>query len=270
MIKETNVTVQKNSNFIFGHNNINVGESPFLSIDSNIKFFANSLIIFDNNTGSQSGGITFVKTKVIFKGGSNLFFTNNRGRRGGAMAFYAQSHVLFNGRVTNLTFTNNHASIVGGAIYVQDSDYAKIGGYHAFFSKALSTDKKPTFLFSNNTAIQAGDALYGGGGNVNDIKFNNAASTDWSLAATTPFRICICKNSKPKCYHRSKYHRIYTENTNLLPGQTFYFEVVTVGYWNGIVPANIYAEFKNRMEVILPKPQQIQSVGRQCTNLSYT
>ena len=198
MIQEqTNVTIDKNSNLIFRHNHVNDGESPFIRTNSNVWFLANSLILFENNTGSQSGGITFINTKVIFKGGSSLFFTSNRGKRGGAMAFYAQSHIIFNGGITNLSFTNNQASIVGGAIYVQDSDYARIGGYHAFFSKALTTDKKPTFHFSNNTAIQAGDALYGDGGNVNDIKFNNTTSTGWSLAATTPFRICRCKNSKP-------------------------------------------------------------------------
>jgi hypothetical protein len=273
--KQTNVTIHKNSNFIFRHNTVNDGshESPFISTDSNIWFLANSLILFENNTGSQSGGITLVNTKVTSKGGSNLVFTSNRGRRGGAMAFYAQSHILFNGGITNLTFTNNHASIVGGAIYVQDLDYTRIGyrHYHTeFFNINPNSIKKPTFHFSNNTAIQAGDALYGGGGNADDIKFNNTAGTDWSIAATTPFRICRCQNSKPKCYDISKYNAYYIKQVNLLPGQTFNIEVVAVGYWDGTVPANIYAEFRYRMEEKLPKRQQIQSVGRQCTNLSYT
>ena len=196
MLEQTKITIHENSNFIFKHNNIKYGESPFLSTDSNIRFLANSWILFENNTGSQSGGITFVNTKLIFKGGSNSLFTSNRGKRGGAMAFYAQSHILFIGGITNLTFTNNHASIVGGAIYVQDFDYERIGHRShrtRFFFINPNTIKKPTFHFSNNTAIQAGDALYGGGGNVNDIKFNNSASTGWSIAAITPFRICRCK-----------------------------------------------------------------------------
>jgi hypothetical protein len=271
--KQTNVTVHKNSSFIFRHNVVN-SESPFISTDSNIWFLANSLILFKNNTGSQSGGITYINTKVIFQGGSHLIFTSNRGKRGGAMAFYARSHILFNGGITNFTFTNNHASIVGGAIYVQDSDYTRIGhhNYRTQFFSIPNTIKKPTFYFSNNTAIQAGDALYGGGGNVDDIKFNNTASTDWSIAATTPFRLCRCKNSKPKCdsYDRYDRRRLYITHVNLLPGQTFDIEVVAVGYWDGTVPANIHAEFRHRMEEKLPKTQQIQSVGRQCTNLSYT
>ena len=188
MIQErTNVTIHKNGNFIFRQNNVNNGESPFFSTDSNIRFLANFLILFENNTGSQSGGITLINTGVIFKEDSSLVFRSNRGKRGGAMAFYAQSHVLFNGGIINLTFTNNHARIVGGAIYVQDSDYARIGHYKyhtKFFFINPNIIKKPTFHFGNNTAIQAGDALYGGVGNANDIKFNNTASTGWSIAAS--------------------------------------------------------------------------------------
>ena len=93
--KKTKLTVHKNSNFIFRHNNINNhGESPFFGINSNTRLLANSLILFENNMGSQSGGITLINTEVIVKGGSNLVFTNNKGKRGGAMAFYAQSHII--------------------------------------------------------------------------------------------------------------------------------------------------------------------------------
>ena len=271
--KQTNVIVHKNGNFIFGHNNVHKGESPFFCIDSKIRFLANSLIIFENNTGSQSGGITFVNTNIMFKGGSHLVFISNRGKRGGAMAFYYHSHMLFKRGITNLTFTSNHASIVGGAIYVQDSDYIRVGRphYHSKFFFIDPPNTKPTFHFSNNTAIQAGDAIYGGGGNVHDIKFNNTASTGWSTAATTPFRICKCEYSQPKCKGHYRNDTIYNEAyINLLPGQTLNIEVVAVGYWNGTVPANIYAQFRYKMEEKLLKIQQIQSVGRQCTNLSYT
>ena len=269
--KQINVTVHENSSIIFKHNNVNNGESPFYSIDSRIEFLANSLISFENNTGSQSGGMTFINTQVIFKGGSQVSFLSNSGKRGGAMAFYTQSHLLFHGEITTLTFIKNHASIAGGAIYVQDHIdyiYAIRRGYQPFFSVIQTSDKKPYFYFSNNTAIQAGDALYGGWGNVNNLEFNNTAGSDWSLTASTPFRICRCINSQPKCYHRRG--RIYIAHINLLPGQTFNIEVVAVGNWNGTVPANIRAEFRYRMEEKLPENQRIQSVGRMCTNLSYT
>ena len=269
--KQTNVTVHENSSIIFKHNNVNTGESPFYSIDSRIEFLANSLISFENNTGSQSGGMTFINTQVIFKGGSQVSFLSNSGKRGGAMAFYIQSHLLFHGEITTLTFIKNHASIVGGAIYVQDHFdyiYATHGDYQPFFSVTKTSDKKPYFYFSNNTAIQAGNALYGGRGNVNNLEFNNTAGSDWSLTASTPFRICRCINSQPKCYHRRG--RIYIAHIDLLPGQTFNIEVVAVGNWNGTVPANIRAEFRYRMEEKLPENQRIQSVGRMCTNLSYT
>ena len=156
---------------------------------------------------------------------------------------------------------------MGGAIYVQDSDYTIFAGYQTFFSVLQKSDKKPNFYFSDNTVIQAGDALYGGSGNVNDLKLNsNTSSNGRSLAATTPFRICRCNNLKPKCY--DKRDRISIAYIKLLPGQTFNIEVVAVGHWDGTVPANIHAEYGYGMEEKLPKIQQIQSVGRQCTNLS--
>ena len=108
---QTNVTVYKNGNFIFRQNIVNNGESPFFSTDSNIRFLANSLILFENNTGSQSGGITFVNTKVIFKEGSTLLFTSNRGKRGEAMAFYARSHIIFIGRITNSSVIHEEQSM---------------------------------------------------------------------------------------------------------------------------------------------------------------
>ena len=78
--KQTNITVHKNSNFIFRDNNVNKTESPFFSTDSNIWFLTNSLILFENNTGFQSGGITVLNTKIISKGGSHLVFNSNRGK----------------------------------------------------------------------------------------------------------------------------------------------------------------------------------------------
>ena len=48
------------------------------------------------------------------------------------------------------------------------------------------------------------------------------------------------------------------------------FEVVAVGKWDGTVPSNIQAQFRQPTEGKLEQTQLIQSVGRKCTNLSYT
>ena len=261
----SNLMIDKNSTIIFKHNNLHTSESPFYAYDSNIKILAMSSITFENNTGAQSGGMTLVNSFVTFEGGSHLMFSHNSGKRGGAMAFYAKSQLLIHRGITNLTFIGNHATIVGGAIFVQDSDYFKVDGYQKFFD-TISSNKgiKPAFCFINNTAIQAGDILFGGNGNSNDLTFKNSVNSNWSLASTEPFKVCNCVTSKPRC---SFPHYI---NTTLLPGQTFNIEVVAVGTWGGTVPSNIQAQLSQPTEGKIAQTQLIQSVGRKCTKLSYT
>ena len=262
-ITQSNITIDENSILHFKHNNIRTSESPFYSFDSNIEILANSSITFENNTGAQSGGMTLVNSFVAFKGSSRLTFSHNSGKRGGAMAFYGRSQLKVHGGITNLTFVQNHATVVGGAIFVQDSDYVTEFGYMKFFDAASYKATKPNFFFSNNTAIQAGDALYGGTGNSNDLTFNNSVNSDWSLASTEPFKVCRCIKSKPQC------NSLYM-NTDLLPGQTFNIEVVAVGKWDGTVPSNIQAQFRLPTEGRIAQTQLIQSVKRKCTMLSYT
>ena len=101
---------------------------------------------------------------------------------------------------------------------------------------------KPDFFFTNNTAIQAGDALYGGTANSRDLIFNNSVNSNWSLASTEPFKVCMCVSSKPQCSSRNI-------NTILLPGQTFNNEVVAVGKWDGTVPQAFKHNSGNQQKV---------------------
>ena len=262
-ITQSNITIDKNSIIRFKHNNVHSSESPFYTFNSNIQILENSSITFENNTGAQSGGITLVNSFVTFKGSSHLIFSQNSGKRGGAMAFYSKSQLIVHAGITNLTFVENHATVVGGAIFVQDSDYVTESGYQKFFAIVSYKASKPNFFFSNNTAIQAGDSLYGGSGNNNDLTFNNSVNSNWSLGSTEPFKVCKCVESKPQCSS-------VIINTDLLPGQTFNIEVVAVGYWDGTVPSNIQAQFEPPTDGKIAHTQLIQSVGRQCTKLSYT
>ena len=59
------------------------------------------------------------------------------------------------------------------------------------------------FLFSNNTAVQTGYALYGGSGNSKDLTFNNSESVNskWSLESIQNHLryACVSARSKPQC-----------------------------------------------------------------------
>ena len=98
-------------------------DAPLVSLRSNL-IIEESEIIFENNIGRRSGGILLLKSNVTFMGiSSTIKFHNNSGSRGGALALYGLSIILLILKSTNMKFLGNHASIVGGAIFVEDSDY---------------------------------------------------------------------------------------------------------------------------------------------------
>ena len=81
-----------------------------------------SIILFRNNRGSQSGGITVRdKTELIFTDNTTLKFINNAGQMGGALSLYTGSPLVFPANKSNIsiTFINNTAQR-GGAMYIED------------------------------------------------------------------------------------------------------------------------------------------------------
>ena len=230
----------------------------------------NSFIDIRNNTGPEGGGLVLANSTLIFTAGDSLvMFLYNTGQRGGAMALYQRSQLLFYGGMTIFTFVQNHARARGGAIYVQDADYVrynyinqqhKIRRYHNSFS--IGQGGQSRFYFYNNTAVQAGSAVFGG--NVNDdFHFNNESINDTSVVSSTPFQVCMCTYSKPNC-------SIGNTTAKLLPGQSYTIEITAVGQRNGIVPSTIRAEFIGSSRGSLLQTEYVQSVGTKCTNLTYT
>ena len=49
-----------------------------------------------------------------------MAFSGNEGSKGGAIALLQESSLYFSGGNASLLFINNHANIVGGAIYVDN------------------------------------------------------------------------------------------------------------------------------------------------------
>ena len=260
--KRSDITVDKNSSLLFKHNS-KLPESTLSCIESNITMTSGSSTYFNNNTGFESGGITLLNCMIRFEGNADMVFVHNTGKRGGALAFYALSQLIpIKGHPT-LTFMHNHASIVGGAIFVEDYDYMFRHYPHKFIQASKEGIKKLKFSFKNNSAIQAGNALYGGTGNKDDFSFENSNKGNLSTGSTNPFKVCMCTNSIPNCrINEVRYHPI--------PGQPFKIDVVAVGQWNGVVPANIQIEFNETSNAIVKADEYIQSVGRNCTTLTYT
>jgi predicted outer membrane repeat protein len=152
------------SQLLIANNYLSNEDAPLVSLHSNL-IVEESEIIFENNSGRRSGGVLLLKSNVTFMGmSSTLKFYNNSGSRGGALALYGLSVLILKG--TSMKFLGNHASIVGGAIFVEDSDYVHhisvVDKVYSVFYQSDCSLGNSTLYFSNNTALQAGSAIYGG------------------------------------------------------------------------------------------------------------
>ena len=260
--------------YIADNNCLMNGKSPLHAIHSQITVLDNSTIVFQNNTGMESGGMFLIQSDVIIKGKVNLTFSRNKGSRGGALAMYEKSQMKFDSNAAcAIDFIGNHASIVGGAIFVQDSEYYSYDGkYFEFYTaNGCQLGQRVNFSFSSNTAVQAGSAMYGGRFNHSEhdtvcVSFNfNIAEFkhDLSPVSSDPARICMCNNSEPDC-------SLTKMTVEVIPGQMYEIEAVAVGQMFGVVPTVVRANFMGEKSVELEPTEYLQSVGRNCSRLKYT
>ena len=264
----TVITLGEGSTAIFCDNLI-MDKSILRVRGSSINMHNNSQIIFENNTGLICGGMLLVNTTLNFVQGQNLIlFSHNRGSTGGAMALYDTSTLEFHCTAAELQFIDNHATDVGGAIYIQDLGYLK----HQIFISAFfnANCQYAQFYFINNTAQHAGSTLYGGwidllpytsypilGNLINDIDHPSLVSSD-------PTRVCMCTGSTPNC-------TIMELSVPVYPGQTYSLPAVAVGQKFGTVPSVVEARFNGtRSAGELDELQYAQILGPSCTNLTFT
>ena len=175
---------------------------PFYIVGTTVHSFKNSMVTIANSVGHKSGGLVLEKSNVSLKGDLTWLFMNNSGRRGGALRLHKKSKLVSGGSTTNLTFINNHASKVGGAIFVVDSDFITKGFYlgdDVYETFTIGSDIY--FYFKNNTADQAGSAIYGGwiDQSLSKFDFGNQLGTDLSLVSSDPTKLCLCSNSLSNC-----------------------------------------------------------------------
>ena len=235
----------------------------------------NSSISITNNSGSKGGGIILFNSTVTFKGNSQINFLHNSGANGGAMTFYQKAALVFRSETTNFTFIGNHANRRGGAIFVQDEDYVEYDyirkitrfEYGNFYDhNSAAAGGRGYFHFTNNSAIEAGSAVYGGTISYDNFYFHGLSDNDTSLVSSVPLQICFCNtssNSKPNC-------GVSKILVRLLPGQSYEFEAIAVGgeYGNkeyGTVPPTIRASFMEQSHGRLKQVEYVQSTGTHCT-----
>ena len=236
---------------------------PFYIVGTTVMVSKNSIVTIANNVGRKCGGLALEKSNVSFEGELTWLFMNNSGQRGGALVLKKKSKLVSGGSVTNLTFINNHASKVGGAIFVVDSDYITRGFYLGDdVYETFTVGSDIYFYFKNNTANQAGSAIYGGwiAQSLSKFDFGNHVGTDLSLVSSDPTKLCLCSNSTPNCNKT-------VDSVELIPGDTFSIQVVAVGQRYGVVPSSVLANYLGQTRALLQQLQYYQNVGSKCTKL---
>ena len=286
------ITITEDTKVEFKNNILsNSGSGSLMHVTtSTFDIFDNTSILFEGNTGLHCGGILLENSTMNFHPGKSLvLFLSNEGSKGGAMAFYATSQIKFICSTTEINFINNHAQRVGGAIYVHDFGSLHLVsngiGYNykpildQGFIDNFCSQSKVDMTFINNTALLAGNALYGGwidstmyyyNGFLHNIIIDQKpffqlinSGDDLSVVSSDPVRVCPCLEQMPNCNST-------VQSVELFPGQTFVIKAVAVGQRYGTVPATIQALVNNILKSHLEDTQYIQGVGIGCSNLTFT
>ena len=181
-------------------------------------------------TRNNITSIRAIGSKIITEG--QIIFSDNCALLGAALLFVSSS-VLVISETSSVRFQNNHAVNYGGAIYIltdeysnksmsfQDIFYQHINPYfYDLVRSSIVTPRTECFLsvegnrsqarliFTNNTADNGGDVVYGGlvamgyDGDWNCLlSFKNISDMSQqiglSVISSEPSRVCLCHDGQP-------------------------------------------------------------------------
>ena len=209
-------------------------------------------------------------------------FERNKARVGAAITLTGVS-IMYLRPNTQITFDNNTALERGGAMYLtggSEESYffdCQIQVFDPSFEELSVVNISMTFV--NNTARDAGDALYGGridacyvaapsrflytrtytmSATFDTITDFEGQPPSTSLVSSDPIKICFCFNGKHNCSIKQQHFSKY-------PGEEFGISVVGVGQRDGTVPAVVLA-YSHKLNVFRNSSQQ---TGRLCTDTFY-
>ena len=257
---------------------------PFGTARNAVKF--NGTVEFTENVAGNGGGaLALWNYTAVFIG--RCAFRHNVARSGGALIGSTPKCYFFPN--SSVHFENNFAFQRGGAINHLDDPFYNCFLLSRLFEKTKlfipcffrvpsKTEPPVELVFTNNTAGEAGDSLYGGaidscltysieGTRLGYDMFNSlfiiTGNSTTSSVSSDPLRVCLCNNNKPDCNGLSIEHETY-------PGATFLISAVGVGQRNGTVPAVIRAEFGMQSQAKIDELQKAQEIVQHCSILHYT
>ena len=224
---------------------------------------------FLDNMGTA---ISAIESDIIF--GGNITFRNNTGMNGGALSFCEDSAMYVKSN-TSIQFLDNHALHSGGAIYAQNHCLTKPYGKCFFKLESLHQDPRETIHlhFQNNTAMYAGNVLYGGIVDASSCPFNmlfGIKNTRFSRSqvSSDPIGVIFCNdtNDAPEYERNEMEKRVY-------PGEDFHISATAIGQMNGTVPGDIRAvpnDLSGTTKTLPSQESQAVNSYNECAKLTYT
>lgn len=280
-------TFQENSFLKSPHTKSYVYGAVYIEEHSNVTF--ENCTIRDN----RCTGIAAVHSYMTFIGRNVI--AENQGENGGGVMLGDNSIMYFQ-QYAEVSICHNHADGTGGGIYVQyESLHAIRPCFFQLDSYILLNQtmwESIKIQLQDNAADITGTALYGGG--IDDCYFltNNNPLSDRSLEnvksglvfdgifnytnqaggkaaiSSNPVQVCLCDPEPTLDCNYDMPRKIVS------PGEDFNISVVVVGQRNGVVRGVVLgvvrADTHTQEYVNISSNEITQSVGTNCTNLTYT
>ena len=255
----------------------------------------------ENNSAVRGGGIHATSSTIAVHQPGTLHLISNNAQFGGGMYLEVNSKLYilktereysFNVRLYILIFTSNHANY-GGAVYVADDTNSgtcspdnecfiqKLALYQFIDFNYDHDTVTVNILFSENTAAQEGENLFGGLLDrcipspfaevylKQDIHYsgisylqNITENAQIHSISSHPVRVCFCNvEHELDCSYK-------LPAITVKKGETFNVSVVAVDQVNNTVDANITTSISSS-DGGFGEGQQTQNVGRNCKDLTY-
>ena len=259
---------------------------------------------FSDNFADEDGGAVYSSGSILyFK--QHITINRNSALNGGGLLLTEGSklHLLPN---TTINFTNNFVGRKGGAIKVEESNplsycvdvscefllksacFFQIETQRQYDAETNVSEITELYnvrvYFQNNTALEAGAALYGGSVDNCSLNFINPQLSQFKYFETVyrcpnsgevfnyitrseqqlldissdPLYICICEDGEAIDCSSSITRSVY-------PGGTIEVPIIAFGQRNGTTPAVIHVTPKSKRDL-----ENTQSVKNSCTFLTFT
>ena len=228
-----------NCSFIENHISTTQAANPsgVLFIDT-FTVELDSSAFFINNTGTA---VNANAGRIKILNDTQAFFIGNQGAQGGAIAL-GEFSVLHTSPGSELTFINNNASDVGGAIFkfsADESDFLYSRSCFISYSDPLQSpdDWDVRFYFENNTALQYGNSIYA----TSLLPCARAASVNETINVSHVFQWKTFQFSGSKS--SGKYNiatepstlHLGTSNLQVPPGQIHTLDITAMDELNNVV-----------------------------------